>query len=91
MSGFQTPQTVGPGTYWPKVAQWIALTFCLLPTTRLDIGDLDADRVPDASRPFKLMRSLGGAIGPALIDTVIYVRSRVHVAHLRARLQTGDP
>jgi DHA2 family multidrug resistance protein len=46
--------------------------------------------VPDASGLFNLMRNLGGAIGLALIDTVIYSRSAMHGAEITARLQAGD-
>jgi MFS transporter, DHA2 family, multidrug resistance protein len=46
--------------------------------------------VPDASGLFNLMRNLGGAIGLALIDTVIYSRSPVHGAAIMEKLQAGD-
>jgi len=36
------------------------------------------------------MRNLGGAIGIALIDTVLYGRTSIHAAALRARLLAGD-
>lgn len=64
--------------------------FCLLPPTRLALGQLPEERVPDASGLFNLMRNLGGAIGLALIDTVIYSRSPVHGTTIAARLQAGD-
>jgi len=64
--------------------------FCLLPPTRLALGHLDASRVPDASGLFNLMRNLGGAIGLALIDTVIYTRAPVHGVAIMDELQAGD-
>ena len=64
--------------------------FCLLPPTRLALGHLEAGRVPDASGVFNLMRNLGGAIGLALIDTVIYTRAPRHVDTIVARLEAGD-
>jgi len=36
------------------------------------------------------MRNLGGAIGIALIDTVLYGRTSIHADALRARLLAGD-
>ena len=36
------------------------------------------------------MRNLGGAIGIALIDTVLYGRIGIHADALRARLLAGD-
>ncbi len=90
MSGFQTPQTDGAEMFWPQVVRGLAIMFCMLPPTRLALGDLTPDRVPDASGLFNLMRNLGGAIGLALIDTVIYARSPMHGADLLARLQARD-
>jgi DHA2 family multidrug resistance protein len=51
---------------------------------------LENARVPDASGLFNLMRNLGGAIGLALIDTVIYGRSATLGAQIVDRLQAGD-
>ena len=47
--------------------------------------------IPNASGLFNLMRNLGGAIGLALIDTVLGQRTPIHVAAIVARLQAGDP
>jgi MFS transporter, DHA2 family, multidrug resistance protein len=90
MSGFQTPQTDSAEMFWPQIIRGLAIMFCLLPPTRLALGHLAPDRVPDASGLFNLMRNLGGAIGLALIDTVIYSRSEMHSAELLAQLQSGD-
>ncbi|MBC7477757.1 MAG: MFS transporter, partial [Pseudorhodobacter sp.] len=90
LSGFQTPRTDFDGMFWPQVLRGLAVMFCLLPPTRLALGHLAAGGVPDASGLFNLMRNLGGAIGLALIDTVIYSRAPVHATALLARLQAGD-
>src|SRR5271166_5327345 len=76
--------------FWPQVIRGLAIMFCLLPPTRLALGHLETNRVPDASGLFNLMRSLGGAIGLAMIDTVIYTRSPVIGAAITERLQAGD-
>ena len=90
LSGLQTPQSDFDAMVWPQILRGLAIMFCLLPPTRLALGHLDVDRVPDASGLFNLMRNLGGAIGLALIDTVIYTRSPVHADALMASLQAGD-
>jgi DHA2 family multidrug resistance protein len=64
--------------------------FCLLPPTRLALGMLAEAQVPDASGLFNLMRNLGGAIGIALIDTILYGRTEGHALALRDRLLAGD-
>jgi hypothetical protein len=68
----------------------VAIMFCLLPPTRLALGGLSPDRVPDASGLFNLMRNLGGAIGIALIDTVIYGRAPVLGQAIVRRLERRD-
>jgi DHA2 family multidrug resistance protein len=47
--------------------------------------------MPNASGLFNLMRNLGGAIGIALIDTILELRAPTHAARLITRLQAGDP
>ncbi len=76
--------------FWPQVLRGVAIMFCLLPPTRLALGSLTAAQVPDASGLFNLMRNLGGAIGIALIDTILYGRTGGHAEALRDRLIAGD-
>jgi DHA2 family multidrug resistance protein len=90
LSATQTPQTDFDGMFWPQVVRGAAIMFCLLPPTRLALGHLEAGRVPDASGLFNLMRNLGGAIGLALIDTVIYGRAPAHAANIVSALRAGD-
>lgn len=90
LSGFQTPETDFNGMFWPQVVRGAAIMFCLLPPTRLALASLGEERIPDASGLFNLMRNLGGAIGIALIDTVIYGRAPVLGEQLLARMKDGD-
>jgi DHA2 family multidrug resistance protein len=90
MSAFETTQTDFAQMFWPQIVRGVAIMFCLLPPTRLALGQLEAAQVPDASGLFNLMRNLGGAIGLALIDTVIYGRAPTLAAQIVKRLQAGD-
>jgi DHA2 family multidrug resistance protein len=76
--------------FWPQVLRGFAAMFCLLPPTRLALETLPHKQVPDASGLFNMMRNLGGAVGIALIDTVLYGRSSGHADALRQRLIAGD-
>jgi DHA2 family multidrug resistance protein len=89
-SAFQTRLADFDEMFWPQVLRGVAIMFCLLPPTRLALGALSEAEVPDASGLFNLMRNLGGAIGIALIDTILYGRSNGHAADLRDRLIAGD-
>ena len=90
LSALQTPRTDYDGMFWPQVIRGVAIMFCLLPPTRLALGHLEKHRVADASGLFNLMRNLGGAIGIALIDSVIYGRSAMHGQEIADRLLAGD-
>jgi DHA2 family multidrug resistance protein len=76
--------------FWPQVPRGVAIMLCLLPPTRLALGALAEADVPDAGGLFNLMRNLGGAIGIALIDTILYGRTGGHAEALRDRLIAGD-
>jgi DHA2 family multidrug resistance protein len=90
MSALQSPRTDYDEMFWPQIIRGVAIMFCLLPPTRLALGHLEPHRVADASGLFNLMRNLGGAIGLALIDSVIYGRSSLHGQQIVDRLRAGD-
>ena len=90
MSTAQTRETDFDEMFWPQLVRGGAIMLCLLPPTRIALGRLPTDRVADGSGLFNLMRNLGGAIGLALIDTVIYARAPVHGERLAERLMQGD-
>ena len=90
MSVGETPDTGFSQMFWPQVVRGIAIMFCLLPPTRMALGHLPDALVADASGLFNLMRNLGGAIGLALIDTVLYGRGPHHVRTIIDQLQRGD-
>ena len=46
--------------------------------------------MPDASGLFNLMRNLGGAVGIALVDTILYGRTSIHAEAFHTRLLSGD-
>jgi MFS transporter, DHA2 family, multidrug resistance protein len=64
--------------FWPQVVRGAVIALCILPPTRFALGLLPLDRVSDASGLYNLSRNLGGAIGIALIDTVLFSRSETH-------------
>lgn len=90
LSALQTRNSDYDDMFWPQILRGAAIMLCLLPPTRLALGHLAPERVADASGLFNLMRNLGGAIGLALIDTVIYGRSPLHAERLVEKLKAGD-
>ena len=89
INGFETSQTDFNGLFWPQVLRGAAIMLCLLPATRLALERWPQADIPDASGLFNLMRNLGGAIGIALIDTILEQRTQGHADHLIDQLQAG--
>jgi DHA2 family multidrug resistance protein len=90
LSAFQPRIADFDAMFWPQVVRGIAIMFCLLPPTRIALGSLPEAEVADASGLFNLMRNLGGAIGIALIDTILYGRLEGYAENFRDRLLAGD-
>jgi DHA2 family multidrug resistance protein len=91
LSSVQTRATDFDEMFWPQLVRGSAIMFCILPPTQLALGQLAKAAIADASGLFNLMRNLGGAIGIAIIDTVIYTRAPEHAQTLVSRLTAGDP
>ncbi len=89
-NGLMTFATDFWGLFWQQLARGAAIMLCLLPSTALALGGFDPADVPNASGLFNLMRNLGGAVGLALIGTILQQRTPAHIAALVARLQAGD-
>jgi MFS transporter, DHA2 family, multidrug resistance protein len=90
-NGFGNIHTDFGGLFLPQVLRGMAVMLCILPATRLALASCPADEVADASALFNLMRNLGGAIGIALVDTILERRTGGHFMNLALRLQAGDP
>jgi DHA2 family multidrug resistance protein len=82
MSGYQTVSTDYDAMFWPQVVRGCFMALCILPSTRFALGLLPVEEVGDASGLYNLSRNLGGAIGIALADTVIFSRTPLHAEWL---------
>jgi MFS transporter, DHA2 family, multidrug resistance protein len=89
-NGFMTPADDFWALFWPQAARGAAFMLCLLPTTSMALNFFPMGEVANASGLFNLMRNLGGAIGLAIVNTLVENRTPGHVAALVERLQAGD-
>jgi DHA2 family multidrug resistance protein len=90
LSAFQTRTTDFEQMVLPQLLRGSAIMLCLLPPIRIALGHLAPEAVAHASGLLNLMRNLGGAIGLALIDTVLYGRGPVIGERLGQSLASGD-
>ncbi len=89
-NAFATPAWDFSALVLPQILRGAAVMLCLLPVTRLALGQLPSHLIPQASAVFNLMRNIGGAVGLAIIDTIIENRPAAHVAEIVTRLQAGE-
>lgn len=85
-----TPETDFHDMILPQALRGFGVMFCLLPPTRIALGWLPPQDVPNASGLFNLMRNLGGAIGLAFVDTIIFGRIMGHAETIAAELRAGS-
>src|SRR5690606_38779534 len=55
----------------PQILRGCSLMICMVPINNLSLGTLPPDELKNASGLFNLMRNLGGAVGLALINTLL--------------------
>lgn len=81
--------------YWeiflPQVLRGVSLMFCMVPVSNIALGMLPHDKVKNASGLFNLTRNLGGAVGLAVINTVLTNREGFHYARLAESVSPAHP
>jgi DHA2 family multidrug resistance protein len=87
----------GIGTWWasyltkdwdfwelliPQILRGVSLMICMIPINNIALGTLPPARIKNASGLYNLTRNLGGAVGLALINTVLNYRWDLHLTRL---------
>ena len=74
----------------PQILRGVALMLCMVPINNLALGTLPPDRLKNASGLFNLTRNLGGAVGLAVINTVLNDRMDLHLQRLHESVDLGQ-
>lgn len=81
--------------YWeifvPQILRGMSLMLCMVPVSNIALGMLPPEKVKNASGLFNLTRNLGGAVGLALINTVLSNREHMHYDRLAEAVNPGNP
>nr|WP_314086599.1 DHA2 family efflux MFS transporter permease subunit [uncultured Shinella sp.] len=75
----------------PQILRGCSLMICMVPINNVALGTLPPDRIRNASGLFNLTRNLGGAVGLAVINTILTQRSQEHYQRLSEHVQWGNP
>ena len=68
---------------WPQVLRGVSLMLCMVPINNLALGTLSPDKMKGGSGLYNLTRNLGGAVGLAVINTILSNREDLHYERLR--------
>jgi DHA2 family multidrug resistance protein len=74
----------------PQILRGVGMMLAMVPTNTIALGTLAPDRVKNASDLFNLTRNLGGALGLAVINSVLNQRTDLHIARLHERVTWGN-
>jgi DHA2 family multidrug resistance protein len=75
----------------PQILRGCSLMLCMVPINNIALGTLPPARIGNASGLFNLTRNLGGAVGLAIINTMLTQRSDEHYARLSEHLSYTNP
>lgn len=76
--------------FWPQILRGVSLMICMVPVSNIALGMLPPDKVKNASGLFNLTRNLGGAVGLALINTILRNREDFHYGRLAEGLNPAN-
>ena len=74
---------------WPQFFRGVCMMLCMVPINNLALGTMPPAMMKNASGIFNLTRNLGGAIGLALINTILDKRMDLHLERLRESVIWG--
>jgi DHA2 family multidrug resistance protein len=75
---------------FPQILRGIGMMCAMVPTNTIALGTLPPERVKNASGLFNLTRNLGGAVGLAVINSVLNSRTDLHIVRLQERVHWGN-
>jgi DHA2 family multidrug resistance protein len=75
---------------WPQIFRGVGMMMAMVPINNIALGTLPPDRLKNASGLFNLTRNLGGAVGLALINTILDTRTDLHILRLQERVNWGN-
>jgi MFS transporter, DHA2 family, multidrug resistance protein len=74
----------------PQILRGMGMMLAMVPINNIALGTLTPEMLKNASGLFNLTRNLGGALGLALINTVIDHRTDFHISRLHDKVTWGN-
>ena len=74
----------------PQILRGVSLMLCMVTVTNVALGTLSPAQMRGGSGLFNLTRNLGGAVGLAMINTLMNSRMDLHLARLHDSVRWGS-
>src|SRR5262249_45545384 len=75
---------------WPRFVQGVGVGFIFVPLNTVALANVAREKMGNATSLLNVVRNLGGAIGVALMATLLSRRGQSHQTALVSHLQMGD-
>lgn len=82
LNSFLTPDSRFAEFVLPQFVRGLSLMFCFIPTNNIALGNMPRERVGNASGLYNLTRNLGGAVGLAVISTILTNYTKTFASYL---------
>lgn len=76
--------------FWPQIFRGSGMMLAMVPVNNIALGTLAAELMKNASGLFNLTRNLGGAVGLAIINTILNDRTDLHISRLHDKVYWGN-
>ena len=90
---WMTGQMTAEWGFWefflPQAVRGLSLMLCFMPINSIALGTLPPDKVKNASGLYNLMRNLGGAIGLAILNTILSDQKQLHWNRVAQQVNAG--
>lgn len=91
MNIYLTVDVAGPQQTLPNIIRAIGQASIMTPLSALAVSGMERENAGSASSLYNMMRNLGGAIGIAILQTVITKREQFHSSILTGDVSVFDP
>ncbi len=86
LNSFLTPDSKFAELFFPQFIRGLALMFCFVPTNTIALGGITREQVQNASGLYNLTRNLGGAVGLAVIGTILTNKTKIFYQYLNENI-----
>lgn len=89
LNSYFTPETDFGDLFWAQIVRGFGLMICMISISKVAMDTLPREKIRGASGIINLMRNVGGAIGFAIINTMIGYLYDLHQHNIKSRLSWG--